>query len=142
MKLLILSDIHGNWPALEAVIHAEPVFDAVAFCGDVVDYGPCLVECIRWLAYNADHLVRGNYDNALAFDLDCRCMGSFREYSLATRAGTARSSARPTASSCGRCRRSTGSSGKGGTAGWPTRPRRATCSSTSRWSSGKSGFRG
>ncbi len=86
MKLLILSDIHGNWPALEAVIHAEPVFDAVAFCGDVVDYGPCLVECIRWLAYNADHLVRGNYDNALAFDLDCRCMGSFREYSLATRA--------------------------------------------------------
>ena len=24
MKLLILSDIHGNWPALEAVLRAEP----------------------------------------------------------------------------------------------------------------------
>jgi putative phosphoesterase len=86
MKLLILSDIHGNWPALEAVLEAEPDFDAVAFCGDVVDYGPCPVECIHWLRDHADHLVRGNHDNALAFDLDCQCMGTFREYSLATRA--------------------------------------------------------
>jgi putative phosphoesterase len=86
MKLLIVSDLHGNWPALEAVLRAEPGFDAVAFCGDVVDYGPCPVECLRWVADNADHAVRGNHDNALGFDLDCRCMGSFREYSLATRA--------------------------------------------------------
>jgi putative phosphoesterase len=86
MKLLILSDIHGNWPALEAVLQAEADFDAVAFCGDVVDYGPCPVECIGWLRDHADHLVRGNHDNALAFDQDCRCMGSFREFSLATRA--------------------------------------------------------
>jgi hypothetical protein len=43
------------------------------------------VVCIGWLREHADHLVRGNHDNALAFDLDC-CMGSFREYSLATRA--------------------------------------------------------
>jgi putative phosphoesterase len=86
MKLLILSDIHGNWPALEAVLQAEPDFVAVAFCGDVMDYGPCPVECIHWLRDRAGHVVRGNHDNALAFDLDCRCMGSFREYSLATRA--------------------------------------------------------
>jgi putative phosphoesterase len=86
MKLLLLSDIHGNWPALEAVLAAEPDFDAVAFCGDVVDYGPFPVECIRWLAGNGDYLVRGNHDNALAFDQDCRCMGSFREASVATRA--------------------------------------------------------
>lgn len=86
MKLLILSDIHGNWPALEAVLQAESDCDAVAFCGDVVDYGPCPVECIRWLRVHADHCVRGNHDNALAFHLDCQCMGSFREFSLATRA--------------------------------------------------------
>ena len=49
MKLLILSDIHGNWPALEAVLAAEPEHDAVVFCGDVVDYGPQPVECLRWL---------------------------------------------------------------------------------------------
>src|SRR5579884_2537917 len=86
MKLLIISDIHGNWPALEAVLQAEPAFDAVAFAGDVVDYGPYPVECLRWVAEHADYVVRGNHDNALAYDVDCRCMGSFREYSLATRA--------------------------------------------------------
>jgi predicted phosphodiesterase len=37
MKLLILSDIHGNWPALDAVLQSEPAPDAIVFCGDVVD---------------------------------------------------------------------------------------------------------
>jgi putative phosphoesterase len=86
MKLLILSDIHGNWPALEAVLRAEPRYDLVAFCGDVVDYGPCPVRCLRWVAENATHMVLGNHDHALASGADCRCLGTFREYSLATRA--------------------------------------------------------
>jgi putative phosphoesterase len=85
MRLLVLSDIHGNWPALEAVLAAEPEHDAVVFCGDVVDYGPQPVECLRWVVQNATYAVRGNHDNALGFGVDCRCMGSFREYSLATR---------------------------------------------------------
>ncbi len=37
MKPLILSDIHGNWSALRAVLNAERSWDAMAFCGDVVD---------------------------------------------------------------------------------------------------------
>lgn len=85
MRLLVLSDIHGNWPALEAVLAAEPEHDAVVFCGDVVDYGPQPVECLHWLMADAGHLVRGNHDNALGYSVDCMCMGSFREYSLATR---------------------------------------------------------
>src|SRR5579871_6285763 len=85
-KLLILSDIHGNWPALEAVLEAEPDFTDVVFCGDVVDYGPFPVECLRWIAGHARPAVRGNHDNALACNMDCQCMGSFREFSLATRA--------------------------------------------------------
>jgi putative phosphoesterase len=86
VKLLILSDIHANWPALEAVLAAEGSWDTVAFCGDVVDYGPHPVECLRWVAAHAEFRVRGNHDNALAYGVDCRCMGSFREASLATRA--------------------------------------------------------
>ena len=66
MKLLILSDIHGNWPALEAVIQAEGSWDAVAFCGDVVDYGPHPLQCVRWVARHAEYRVRGNHDGALA----------------------------------------------------------------------------
>ncbi len=86
MKLLILSDIHANWPALEAVLRAEGSWDAVAFCGDVVDYGPNPVECLRWIAGHAEFRVRGNHDNALGYGVDCRCMGSFREAAVATRA--------------------------------------------------------
>jgi putative phosphoesterase len=85
MKLLVLSDIHANWPALEAVVRAESAWDALAFCGDVVDYGPHPLECLHWVAEHAAYRVRGNHDNALGFDVDCRCMGSFREYSIATR---------------------------------------------------------
>jgi len=86
MKLVIVSDLHGNLAALEAVVAAEPHHDAVAFCGDVVDYGPEPVECLRWLRESADYVVRGNHDNAVAFDVDCQCMGTFRAYSVATRA--------------------------------------------------------
>jgi putative phosphoesterase len=86
MRILILSDIHGNLPAFEAVLAAEPCFGAVVFCGDVVDYGPQPVECVRWLKDHADYLVRGNHDNALALDVDCQCLGTFRDYSVATRA--------------------------------------------------------
>jgi predicted phosphodiesterase len=82
MKLLVLSDIHGYWPALQAVLQAEGSWDTVAFCGDVVDYGPHPVECLHWIAEHAEFRVRGNHDNALAFGVDCHCMGSFRAASL------------------------------------------------------------
>jgi protein phosphatase len=86
MSLLILSDIHGNWPALEAVLQTEPTPGAIVFCGDAVDYGPQPVECVRWLARHAQYVVRGNHDNALSLQQDCQCLGMFREFSLATRA--------------------------------------------------------
>ena len=77
----------------------------MAFCGDVVDYGPQPVECLHWVRENADHAVRGNHDNAVGFDMDCRCMGTFREYSVATRAWTAPSWITTITSSCDSCRR-------------------------------------
>lgn len=86
MKVLILSDIHANWPALEAVIRAESTWDEVVFCGDAVDYGPHPVECLRWLKATTTHAVRGNHDNALVTGQDCHCMGAYRPASLATRA--------------------------------------------------------
>jgi putative phosphoesterase len=84
MKLLILSDIHANWPALEAVLHNEGSWDGVAFCGDVVGVGPQPVECVRWVAEHAEFRVRGDLDNAMAFGLDCHGAGSFREASPIT----------------------------------------------------------
>ena len=40
MKLLIVSDIHANWVALQAILAAEPDCENVLCLGDLVDYGP------------------------------------------------------------------------------------------------------
>ncbi len=40
MRIAVLSDIHGNLPALEAVLAALKPYDAVWQLGDVVGYGP------------------------------------------------------------------------------------------------------
>ncbi len=67
MKLLVLSDIHGNWPALRAIPEEA---DAVVCLGDIVSYGPFPRECVAWVRERAVHVVRGNHDTALAFGLD------------------------------------------------------------------------
>lgn len=86
MRLLIVSDIHSNIAALEAVVKDAGKVDAVAFAGDAVDYGPCPAQCIAWLRQYATWGVRGNHDEALAHDTSCRCSEAFRELSIATRA--------------------------------------------------------
>lgn len=85
MKALIVSDIHANLPALEAVINNAGKYDTLIFLGDVVDYGPHPKECLRFIKENADYYVRGNHDNALGYDTDCNSMGTFRKFSYATR---------------------------------------------------------
>jgi putative phosphoesterase len=85
MKILIISDIHANYPALQAVLEKEGNYDKMIFLGDVVDYGPHPKECLTFIKENADYYVRGNHDNALGYNVDCNCMGTFREYSIATR---------------------------------------------------------
>lgn len=46
MRILVLSDIHGNLEALEAVLADAGTWDALWFLGDLVGYGPDPVECI------------------------------------------------------------------------------------------------
>ena len=48
MKILLISDVHANIHALEAVERAER-FDEVWCCGDLTDFGPDPVEVIRWM---------------------------------------------------------------------------------------------
>lgn len=85
MKALILSDIHANLPALQAVLANDGNYDILIFLGDVVDYGPHPKECLKFIKENADYYVRGNHDNALGYDVDCNCMGTFRKFSIETR---------------------------------------------------------
>jgi predicted phosphodiesterase len=65
MRYLILSDLHANWEALEAVLaDASGAYDLVVCCGDVVGYGadPDLVT--EWVRQNVTAIVRGNHDKA------------------------------------------------------------------------------
>ena len=44
--ILVISDVHANWPALEAVLEAQ-AFDRVVVVGDLVSYGPHPREVVR-----------------------------------------------------------------------------------------------
>src|SRR5262249_48327447 len=46
MRVLIVADIHGNWPALQAV--NEP-HDVCLCLGDLVDYALDAAPCIDWV---------------------------------------------------------------------------------------------
>src|ERR1700682_5236289 len=63
MKILVLADIHANWPALQAI--TEP-HDACFFLGDLVDYGLEPGPCIEWVRQHAPLSVRGNHDHGVA----------------------------------------------------------------------------
>ena len=63
MRILIVSDIHANWPALAAI--QEP-HDFCVCLGDLVDYGPDPLLCVRWAMEHARYVVRGNHDHGVA----------------------------------------------------------------------------
>lgn len=63
----MLSDVHGNLEALQAVLaDAAPLTDACVCLGDVVGYGADPVACVEILAERAVALVSGNHDYGVA----------------------------------------------------------------------------
>lgn len=84
MRVLVISDLHANWPALEAVLAVEP-FDELMVGGDLVSYGPHPREVVDTVRARATVVVRGNHDNALAYGVDCRCAPSSKPLAEATR---------------------------------------------------------
>lgn len=68
MRRLILSDIHANLEALEAILrHAAGSYDDVICCGDVVGYNANPGEVIDWARQHVGAIVRGNHDRVVAF---------------------------------------------------------------------------
>jgi predicted phosphodiesterase len=86
MKMLIISDIHANWPALLAVLRAEPEIREILCLGDLVDYGPQALRCVEWAINHipAQHLVQGNHDWAVAWEKDPRCSPPYRRLTRVT----------------------------------------------------------
>ena len=66
MKVAVLSDVHSNLVALEAVLADLPDTDAAVCAGDVVGYNPWPAECVEIVRDRAIPTVMGNHDRAVA----------------------------------------------------------------------------
>lgn len=67
MQFLILSDLHANWHALEAVLSdADGQYQQIICCGDIVGYNPDPAQVLEWTRKNCSRVVRGNHDKAVA----------------------------------------------------------------------------
>ncbi len=82
MRILIVSDIHANWAALRAI----PLdFDVCLCLGDLVDYGPDPVPCVRWAMTHATHAIRGNHDHGVSQGIPVAGNTGFRYLTRITR---------------------------------------------------------
>jgi diadenosine tetraphosphatase ApaH/serine/threonine PP2A family protein phosphatase len=68
VRIAILSDIHGNLEALEAVLEDAGRRDVGALCslGDIVGYGPDPGQCLELVRERAGVSLMGNHDAAVA----------------------------------------------------------------------------
>jgi len=77
MKYALISDIHANLPALEAVlagIRRRGDIDATYHLGDLVGYAPWPNEVVELLAGARIEGISGNYDSTVATDYKhCGC---------------------------------------------------------------------
>lgn len=62
MRILLISDIHSNRCALQAVLDKFGSADEIWCLGDVVECGPCPSECIDLVRRSCRHVIRGNHD--------------------------------------------------------------------------------
>jgi predicted phosphodiesterase len=67
VRYLILSDIHGNIDALDAVTEdAKGKYDQILCCGDLVGYGADPNSVVNWVRGNCAQVIRGNHDKVAA----------------------------------------------------------------------------
>jgi predicted phosphodiesterase len=70
MRIAVLSDVHANLAALEAVASDLPAVDQVWVLGDIVGYGPHPNEVIATLQAMGARSVLGNHDGAAIGTVD------------------------------------------------------------------------
>lgn len=89
MRYLIISDIHANLLALEAVLADVDSFDTIWCLGDVVGYGPDPNDCVSLLRQNELVCLAGNHDwaalgklNLDTFNADARAAATWTQKML------------------------------------------------------------
>ena len=65
MRYLLISDLHSNWEALQAVLEdAAGRYEQILCCGDLVGYGADPNPVADWVRGKVQATVRGNHDRA------------------------------------------------------------------------------
>jgi putative phosphoesterase len=82
VRILIVSDIHSNWQALNAI---RETYDVCLCLGDLVDYGPDPGPCVRWAMSHVHHAIRGNHDHGVAQGVPVDGEAGFRYLTRVTR---------------------------------------------------------
>jgi predicted phosphodiesterase len=72
MRCAIISDVHGNLDALEAVLADAGEVDQLWCLGDLVGYGPQPNECVALVQERGAQSVAGNHDWAAIGKMDTR----------------------------------------------------------------------
>jgi putative phosphoesterase len=87
MRILLLADIHANWPALLAILEQEgqTSFDECLVLGDLVDYGLEPSPCIHWVREHATFSIRGNHDHGVAQDVKVQGRNGYKYLTAITR---------------------------------------------------------
>ncbi len=72
MKRALISDIHGNYEALQAVLDdiREQGITTICCLGDIIGYGPNPCECLDSVITSCATAILGNHDQAALFDPD------------------------------------------------------------------------
>jgi diadenosine tetraphosphatase ApaH/serine/threonine PP2A family protein phosphatase len=74
MRVAVISDIHSNLPALEAVLddidRLDPEPDSLWCLGDIVGYGAQPETCTALMAERAEVCLAGNHDLVVSGELD------------------------------------------------------------------------
>jgi len=90
VRYLVISDIHANRPALEAVLKDAGSFEAIWCLGDLVGYGPDPNECVERIQDFKHICIAGNHDWAALgrlsldnFNLDARLANNWTREELA-----------------------------------------------------------
>ncbi len=85
MKFALISDIHANLEALEAVLKdiATQRVDSINCLGDIIGYGSDPIPCLELVKSNCDVILMGNHEHAALGHLDQEHLNPVAQVSLA-----------------------------------------------------------